>query len=219
MRALLFDMDGTLVDSLPAIFRAYEEVMESLGAESSYDEFVSFSSLSLREIVGLLSKRTSIDPSRLADAFRSHVPKCYANHVELFPGAREVLKEMQELDRTMLLVTAAERPIAEQVVEKHGLGEFFSHIVTPCNLSASKPDPTIYRKALTLGGSTPEESVAFEDSSVGIRASKGANIRSVWMNHKDEEFHPDYAHLIDHTFSNWQSATQWLKDGIKGQTR
>lgn len=212
-------MDGTLVDSLPAVFRAYEEVMESLGADSSYEEFVAFSSLSLGEIVGLLSKRTGIDAMRLASEFRAHVPKCYANHVELFPGAREVLEEMQELDRTMLLVTAAERQIAELIVEKHGLREFFAHIVTPCNLPASKPDPAIYREALILGKSTPEESVAFEDSTVGIRSSKGANIHSVWMNHKDEEFHPDYAHLIDNSFSDWQTATQWLKDGIKGQTR
>jgi len=209
-------MDGTLVDSLPAVFRAYEEVMESFGANSSYEEFVAFSSLSLREIVGLLARRTGIDPMRLANEFRSHVPNCYINHVELFPGAREALAEMQELGRTMLLVTAAEREIAEIIVEKHGLREFFSHIVTPCNLPASKPDPAIYREALKLAQSTPEESVAFEDSTVGIRASKGADIRSVWMNHKEEEFHPDYAHLIDHTFSNWQTATQWLKDGIKG---
>lgn len=219
MKALFFDMDGTLVDSLPAVFRAYEEVMADFGAESSYEEFVACSSLSLRDIASLLAKRTGIDSMRLAHAFRSHVPKCYASHVELFPGAREVLQQMQELDYTMLLVTAADRPIAEQIVEKHDLREFFAHVVTPCNLSASKPDPAIYLEALALSRSTPEESLAFEDSIVGIRSAKGAHIPSVWMNHKEEQFHPDYIHLIDHTFSNWQTATQWLKDGIKGSTR
>lgn len=215
MKVLFFDMDGTLIDSLPAALRTYEELMTFYGRSSSYEEFVALSSKSPRETILFLAERIGVDPKVLGEECTKRLSRYYMESAELFPGVREIMQEMRAENRPMFLVTAADRPIAQMMVEKHGIGDFFDHIVTTCDLHASKPHPAIYQKALELAKVKPQDAVAFEDSVVGIRSAKGAGIRSVWMNHTEGAFHPEYAHLIDHTFTDWNTVTKWLKDGTE----
>lgn len=216
VRALFFDMDGTLADSLPIAYEMYADFAKKMGLKPSLEEFVYLGGMSQQEAVRHLCKKaeTALDLQSILQGYMSGFVEKYKTHIKLYAGAREILEKAQALGYRLSLVTAASRDMAHALLEKEDLFHFFEDIVTPEGLTKSKPDPAIYQKALSLAGVDNHEAIAFEDSKVGMLSARGAGLRTVWMNHTEAE-DIELQGLFDHAFSDWNSVNTWLEDARK----
>ena len=164
---LLFDLDGVLVDSTPAVARVWTKWAIAHGFDPE-------------ETVRLAHGRPSIATVRdiLPDAdFQKENEVILRDEIEdtegviPLPGARELLSSLPE--NQWALVTSCARPLAEVRLEAAGL-PMPRNIVTCDDVRNGKPDPEPYIKGAALLGISPAKCVVFEDAPAGIRAGKGA---------------------------------------------
>ncbi|MDF5711083.1 MAG: HAD-IA family hydrolase [Nostoc sp. S4] len=180
LAAILFDLDGTIVNSDPIHYRAWEEMLLNFSIEM--DETFFKSRISGRrnpEIVqDILPQLSLAEGEKLADE-KEVLFRKLAFHLQPMSGFSELLAwtEIHQLKRA--LVTNAPRLNAEYMLEVLGIKEAFHTIVLAENCIAGKPDPAPYQVALNKLGIQAEEAIALEDSVSGIRAAVGADIRTI----------------------------------------
>jgi HAD superfamily hydrolase (TIGR01509 family) len=179
-RALLFDLDGTLAETDSLHLPTWVDVLRPHGIEvdeAFYKENIS--GRSAGEIVRQLLPHLSTEEGRnLADAKEASFREL-AGELEPLPGLLDFLKESRECGLKTALVTNAPEENVEAILLALELGEFFDEVVLSDEVGSVKPDPAPYRTALDRLGLSPEEAVAFEDSTSGISSAVGAGIPTV----------------------------------------
>ena len=164
---LLFDLDGVLVDSTPAVARVWTKwaIAHGLDPEET-----------VRQAHGRPSIATVRDILPGAD-FEKENEVILRGEIEdtegviPLPGARELLSSLKE--NQWALVTSCARPLAEVRLKAAGLPQP-RNVVTCDDVQNGKPDPEPYIKGAALLGISPAKCVVFEDAPAGIRAGKGA---------------------------------------------
>ena len=180
IKGFFFDLDGTLVNTHEANFRAYKQaVNEITGAELDDD---------LMDRIKLGESSNEFLPSLLPDSTKEHVDAINARKKEVYPShlhASELntylstfLQQMSE-EYITALVTTAKKDNAEAVLAEHGITDYFSFKVFGHDVSAMKPDPEAYLLALEKSGLNADEVIAFEDSQKGIDAATAAGIKTI----------------------------------------
>ncbi len=171
MPALLFDLDGTMLNS-DAIHR--EVFVELLGPRGfEVDEAFYMAHIHGRLNVDIFADLIpdEPDPQGLSDAkeaaFRDRLPRPYP----AMPGVVGTVRDAQAKGWPMAVVTNAMRLNAEAMLEAIGLRDAFDTIVVGEECARAKPDPEPYRTAMDLLGVAPDDAFAFEDSPSGIRAA------------------------------------------------
>lgn len=196
-RNLLFDLDGTLVNSVPTHRRAFVETLQvrhpDLAKKFDYTVFAGwptrdvFSALGFQEEGEL--KELTATKQRL---YREAVER---GEVELFPGAKSLLEQLQENGRSLFLVTGASRISAQRILEVTGLLAYFQGITTADDTHPGKPSPEPYRYTLARYHLEPSDSLAIEDSENGIRSAREAGLEAVLI-HADFQL-PEVTKVIN----------------------
>ncbi|MDZ7955149.1 HAD-IA family hydrolase [Nostoc sp. DedQUE09] len=180
LAAILFDLDGTIVNTDPIHYRTWREMLLNYSIE--IDETFYKSRISGRlnpEIVkDILPQLSAAEGQKFADEkealFRELAP-----HLKPLSGFSELLAWTETHQLKRALVTNAPRLNAEFMLEVLEIKEAFHTIVLADDCIAGKPDPTPYQVALNKLGITAEEAIALEDSPSGIRSAVGADIRTI----------------------------------------
>ena len=180
--ALLFDLDGTLVDSDAGHLAAYRRVFAPHGVALSHADYVT-------RIMGASNEA-------VAQAFLSHLPKASQSEtlaakerayrdnlgaLEAIAGAAALLDFADAHALRRAVVTNAPRENAELILTAIGLGDRLPIRVIASELARSKPDPLPYLTALELTGAGAEHSLAFEDSLSGVRSAFAAGLAVVGL--------------------------------------
>ena len=172
--ALLFDMDGLLVDTEPLWLETETEVMARLGAPwTEADQQALLGGSMARTVAYLLSKATRLAPPEVVASWMREgmLERAAAGRVTVRPGARKLLAATRASGVPSALVTSSERVFAEAILASTGFR--FPVVVTGDDVTAHKPDPEPYLLAAKLLGADPARCVALEDSPSGV-ASAGA---------------------------------------------
>ncbi|HEV2756658.1 MAG TPA: HAD-IA family hydrolase [Actinomycetota bacterium] len=178
-RALLFDFDGTVVDTESTAFTAWQEVYERHGTVLSLDEWVvcvgtlgGFEPLDrLEELLGRSVDRDAVDAAR-----RERELELVARQ-GLRPGVEAYLSRAAELALHVAIVSSGRTAWITSNLDRLGRSEGWRCISCADGDSArAKPLPCLYDEALETLGLEPHEAIAFEDSTNGIRAAKAAGI-------------------------------------------
>ena len=175
LQAVLFDMDGLLVDSEPLWFEVECAVMARLGGEWSEAGQQALVGGSLRRTVSYLLARAASPASPedvgrwLVDGMTSLLT---SRPLTMLPGARELLAEVRTAGIPHALVTSSERPIMDAVLHQLGVG--FDATVCADDVRRGKPDPEPYLRAASLLRADPGSCVALEDSPNGVAAAEAA---------------------------------------------
>jgi HAD superfamily hydrolase (TIGR01509 family) len=178
--AVLFDMDGLLVDSEPLWLEAETAVMARLGTGWTAADQVQLLGGSLDHTVRyLMAKATRpATPGQIADWLMSGVIERVRDHgVPLRPGARELLAEVAAAGLPRALVTGSERRFMDVVLARTGLR--FDALVCADDVSVTKPDPEPYLLAAKLLGTEPGRCFALEDSPNGVASAEAAGCRVI----------------------------------------
>jgi HAD superfamily hydrolase (TIGR01509 family) len=180
LAAVLFDMDGLLVDTEPLWFETEMDVMARLGATWTKQDQAALLGGSMERTVGyLLAKATR--PGSAAEVERwmldGMLRRAAEGRVTVLPGARELLAEVAAAGLPYALVTSSQRAIAEAVLAGTG----FRFPVTVCgeDVHATKPDPAPYLLAAKLLGLEPARCAVLEDSPNGVASATAAGCRVV----------------------------------------
>ncbi|MEW6635676.1 MAG: HAD family phosphatase [Actinomycetota bacterium] len=180
LKALLFDLDGTLAETDSVHFPAWAEILKPHGYEVDWAFYQERISGRLNpEIVEEFLPHLSEEEGRRIVEEKEEDFRSRASALEPLPGLLEFVALAGEAGLKAALVTNAPGENALAVLRALGLEEAFDPIVLAEDVGAGKPDPRPYRHALKLLGARPEEAIAFEDSPSGIAAAVGAGIPTV----------------------------------------
>ncbi|RBY96433.1 HAD family phosphatase [Blastococcus sp. TF02-8] len=175
LRGLLFDLDGTLVDTRAANYEAYRAAFEESGHALTPERFEGTWGRDSRDFIPDLLPGI---PSSEVDDIRAAKSRIYAGQLHrTIPNEALIafLRLVAPSHRTAL-VSTAKSANGEQILQAHGIRELFDVVVWGDQVQRSKPDPEGYLTAMRALGVEPAECLAFEDSDTGRRAAIAAGI-------------------------------------------
>ena len=181
----LFDMDGTLVDSEKLKGEALAKVCVSVGGSASlndYKQVMGGSWETVRTHFYKISKIT-IPHKEFDQIFRSMYQELISSKVEVTNGAKELLSLLKSKNKKIGIVTSATKWMAEEILNNINLSQTFDVLITKENVLKHKPDPEAYLLALKQLNTSAEDTLIFEDSSVGIEAGKRAGCNVIGIIH------------------------------------
>ena len=178
MDAVLFDWDGTLLDSLPSLYQANVAVMAAFGLPFDEGYYRRGYAADWRRMY----QNLGITEDRLEEANRVwHAAFDGGHEAALFPGARAALDRLAETGCPLGLVTAGHRSIVEPQLERHGLRGTFAVVVYGDDLPVHKPDPAPLRQALADLGlrDRPGRAAYLGDTRDDVGMARAAGTRAV----------------------------------------
>ena len=178
LQAVLFDMDGTLVDTEQHWDVALEELAESLGGSLSAEARAAITGSSVPTALGILYADVGVDRDAAQQAdddrwLQDRVTELMRTSVPWRPGAPELLQAVRDTDLRTALVTTTFRAIADIALQHIGV-DFFDVTVCGDEVPATKPDPAPYLQAMRALGVDPATCVVIEDSVTGVAAGLAA---------------------------------------------
>lgn len=179
-KAVLWDMDGTLIDSEPHWLKSERQLAERLGGSWSEEDGLEMVGLSLTESTKLFAEKLGVDVphDELLTELTDSVSKSLEQEIIWRPGARKLLQTLRRRGVKTALVTMSLRHMAQQVVDAIPF-KAFDIIVAGDDVVYGKPHPEPYLKAASLLGVEPGECVAFEDSISGLLSAESAGTKAV----------------------------------------
>lgn len=180
IRALLFDLDGTLAETDTLHFEGWRNLLSGQGIEADWDFYQRRVSGRLNPDIAadLLPHLSEREAQRLLDDKEAEFRRRTSELVPL-PGLTQLLKESRRRGMKTALVTNAPAENARAMTEALDLAGFFDAEVLAAELPAGKPDPVAYSTALQRLGVDANEALAFEDSPSGIASAVKAGIVTV----------------------------------------
>ncbi|HAO74763.1 MAG TPA: phosphoglycolate phosphatase [Pseudomonas sp.] len=185
-RLVMFDLDGTLMDSVPDLAAAVDKMLMLLGREPAGIERVrdwvgnGSRVLVRRALAGQLDHDGVAD--ELADEALALFMQAYAGGHELtavYPGVRDCLDWLRERRVKLAMITNKPAQFIEPLLEEKGLAGYFDWLVGGDTLPQQKPDPAALFWVMDKAGVAPSESLFVGDSRNDVRAAKAATVRCV----------------------------------------
>jgi HAD superfamily hydrolase (TIGR01509 family) len=188
VRAVVFDLDGLLIDTEPVFRAAAARLLAGHGIRPD--------AAFMRSIMGVPGRDAL---PRFRDHFRLTIPLdeiergyrhfffevLQSDPAQLMPGALELLAALEEHGVPKVIATSSGRDYVRVVFGPHGLLDRFHFVLTCEDVSHGKPHPEVYELAARRLGLPPAEVLVLEDSPVGMRAAKAAGCRCVVVPHED----------------------------------
>ena len=199
-QAVIFDMDGVIVDSEPHHERVFYDVLRDLGYQlghgMSFADYVGRSDFEMW--VDFVAKnRPSQTVSELVAMKRQRVIEVMRTVQPIFPGVPDLVEKLAA--RCPLAVASgSEHPVIETVLALKGLHRFFSAVVSSADVKHGKPAPDIFLRAAELLKVDPKDCWVIEDSKPGVAAGLAAGMRviAITNTHPAEEL--DHAtHVVE----------------------
>ena len=180
LAAVLFDMDGLLVDSEPQWLAAETRTVQELGATWGKQQQIDLLGSNLRVAAQYMIDHAGSDHpvEQVMTLLLDHMTDELARGVSFRPGALELVSHLAREGIPMALVTSSVRVHVDAVLD-HVPGDPFRHTVTADDVTYLKPHPQPYLTALELIGAPAEQTVVLEDSPTGVAAAEAAGCRVV----------------------------------------
>lgn len=188
LQGVLWDMDGTIVDTEPYWIRAEKELVESYGGTWTTEQATALVGQALEYSAALLQRAgVGLDIRTIIDHLTQRVAADVRAAIPWRPGARELLFALREGNIPCAMVTMSETLLAGEVVAHLPPGTF-SHVVTGDRVSAGKPDPEAYQLGFDLlamdhPGLRKDRVIAVEDSLPGVTSALAAGLVTLAVPH------------------------------------
>ena len=180
-KAVIFDMDGLLIDSEMHWAKHGPEIWTKLGVIYNEDFRKDIVARRLRDVFQIA--KTKYNPKltwrRTKSVYKNYTQIVYGNDARLLKGARHLLTALGKKGFLVALGTSSSPMSIRLVMKKYNLKKHFHLTVSAFRMKKGKPHPAIYHKTMKLLKVKPEETVIFEDSNVGVKAGKASGAKVI----------------------------------------
>lgn len=180
LKAVLFDMDGVIVDTEPLHRKAYYKIFDELGIEVLQALYSTFTGASTQKVFETVIEKFNLNnsPEELMLNKRAAFKDYFYNDLEfdLVPGVRNLIEHYYENNVKLVLASSATITTIDMVFDKFGLEKYFAGKISGADLKESKPHPEIFLLAAQIAGELQENCMVIEDSTNGILAAHRAEI-------------------------------------------
>lgn len=177
----IFDLDGTLVDTMPLHFRAWDAAMRHAGLQCPLDEdlFYSLGGVPTRRVAELIAEhyRLTIDPDAVFHHKESLFKQLQAD-ARLIAPVVEIARRVAQT-HPVAIASGGPREIVTRSLELSGLAPLFKVVISADDVVHGKPAPDMFLLAARRMGVAPEKCLVFEDAEPGMRAAEAAGMKWV----------------------------------------
>ncbi|MSU24610.1 MAG: HAD family phosphatase [Opitutus sp.] len=177
----IFDLDGTLVDTMPLHYRAWDEAMQAVGLKCQLDEdlFYSLGGVPTLKVAELIGKHygLTVDPHAVFD-HKESLFKALQQDAKLIEPVVAFARRVAAT-HPVSIASGGPREIVGRMLELTGLAPLFNVVVTADDVVHGKPSPDMFLLAAKKMGVAPEKCLVFEDAEPGMRAAVAAGMKFV----------------------------------------
>lgn len=210
LRAVLFDLDGVLVDSHRLHYLSWQELADDLGLRFDEQMGDRFRGMEREECVRVLYEEFNNRPvpsrqavheltERKNRIYQAMLSKAGPNELVL-PGARELLDTLRNAKITVVVASGSKN--AKSVLKRAEMCAQVDIVVDRYDVTHTKPDPAIFRVALERAGTTAEHAVGVEDATLGVQALHAVGVKAVGVGHYVEGADLHRASIADITLDD-----------------
>ena len=193
-KAVLWDMDGTLINSEELHWTAWRETMAKEGIVISREQFLSSFGQRNDSIIPawIGSAATPEEIERIGEA-KEQLYRRLVRDVGIAPepGVAAWLKRLHKDEWQQAIASAAPRANIDTILQTLSLGDVFEGIVSAEDVHRGKPDPEVYLVAASKVGVPPERCIVVEDAAAGIEGARRASMRSIGVSHNGKPLQAD----------------------------
>lgn len=191
IEGIIFDLDGTLLDSMKIWDTIGNDYIESIGIKTDKDLSLTFKNMSMeqsadyyRNVYGVMKTNHEI-----ISEINEMIREFYEKKADLKEGVRDFLEICRPLGISMCIATATSKELAEAALKRLEISHFFKDIVTCEEVGKGKDEPDIYERALELLNKDKEKVLVFEDALNGVKTAKQAGffVVGVFDSHELEQ--------------------------------
>lgn len=191
IRGAIFDVDGTLLDSMSIWDTIGEDYLRSIGYEPKENLNKVFKNMSLRQAARYYQTEygVTLGIDEIMDGVNAMLEQYYRYEVSLKPGTAALLAQLHENDVKLCIATATDRHLVEAALERCGVLSYFGKIFTCNEVGHGKDEPDIFEAALHFLGTARSETVVFDDAHYAVRTAKEAGfpVAAVYDSHEKEQ--------------------------------
>ena len=188
IKALIFDVDGTLADSMPVHLEAWKEVGEKHGFYYTREDLERYAGMSGQEIVGVISDKFALqlDPDRIVEEKEA----AFLKNLDQVKPIHPVVRLLEDYQGRLPVAagTGGFRRVATQILDSIGVLDKIDTLVSADDVKKHKPHPDTFLKCAELLGIAPQHCMVFEDAELGFQAARNAGMHVVdvrpWYNGK-----------------------------------
>lgn len=179
IKAVIFDMDGLLLDTERVYFEGYRRARTALGRSANDAGFMAMIGLPMPAGQRLIQQEFGADADRFASRWDHEIKQLMTADIPAKPGVRAVITGLQQRRIPYAIATSTYTAKAHDHLARADLGDLFDTIIGGDQISNGKPAPDIYLRAADTLGMDPAHCAAFEDSENGVRAAVAAGMTTV----------------------------------------
>ncbi|ANY67184.1 phosphoglycolate phosphatase [Paenibacillus sp. BIHB 4019] len=182
IKGIIFDFDGTIIDTETAWYTAFSEAYEEHGVELTLEQYSTCIGTSLHSFNPYEYLMTELKLPIDKEDFRTAVHQRHSKLMELEairPGVQHYLDSAKDAGLRMGVASSSSTEWVEKYLNQLGIRDYFECVRTSDHVEKVKPDPELYNQAMACLGIAPDEAVAIEDSPNGSRAAAAAGMHCV----------------------------------------
>jgi HAD superfamily hydrolase (TIGR01509 family) len=181
MEAIIFDLDGLMIDSEPMAHQAWSRVLQDYGYRLDNQTFGRMIGLRLEDSSRMVKAAFDMDasPEELANLEQNYMNQIMSQGIPTMPGLMILLNEIEQRALPWAVATSSTRSYAVRVLEQLGLGKSLQALAAGNEVKNGKPAPDVYILAAERMTANPVRCLALEDSVPGIQSAKAAGMRAV----------------------------------------
>jgi beta-phosphoglucomutase len=190
--AVIWDVDGTLIDTAELHFRAWEELARRLGKKFTRQEFTTTFGRRNPEIIRQVfgADLSDKEVAKLGEEKEEIYRAAARKGIQLLPGVRSLLESLRQAGWAQAIGSSAPQANLDLILQMTGIAGFFDAIISMEDTDRGKPDPQVFLLAATRLKIGPAQCVVIEDAVAGIEAARRAGMKSVavrFVGHHSEE--------------------------------
>lgn len=181
IRGAIFDVDGTLMDSMWVWQQAFKRFLLAHDAQLESAKIDRLFTMSLGESGEFFRKELNLaeSPAQLSSEIAAYAREAYLADTQLKPQVPEFLGALAAAGVQMVILTSGEAQIVQEVLTKLGVAQYFSRIYAATNEGITKREPTLYLRAAEFMGVTPAQTCVFEDAVYAVTVAKKHGFHTV----------------------------------------
>jgi len=181
IEAIIFDLDGTLVDSMWIWKQIDIDFLEKRGIHLPDDLQKAIEGMSFTETANYFIERFGLNDSlqSIQDEWNEMAKEFYKTHIKLKDKVLPIIEYADAHDIKLGIGTSNSKELLNEVIKAHGIHHYFESLRTSCEVEKGKPSPDIFLKVASDLGIAPDKCLVFEDTHAGVLAAKRAGMRVI----------------------------------------